>query len=217
MGECWYPGLPVQGYASTPRLVTLTVTPSPLRHVRQTEGRRNARVATALAELDRSLDHAYDPRNVPRTLPYEESVFYGLDQIAAGAFPHYGIDLSGPASSGTDNPLTEQMLEEYLNQGPRDVFDPATRQELDMYVILMTRIQAGASSDVFKDVVGRIGTLQVDHGMNYERNWLAALFEWHPLAVYNSRLDLRAILLSIYQDDPRGFLEAMNQLDLTGE
>jgi hypothetical protein len=86
-----------------------------------------------------------------------------------------------------------------------------------MYVILMTRIQAGASSDVFKDVVGRIGTLQVDHGMNYERNWLAALFEWHPLAVYNSRLDLRAILLSIYQDDPRGFLEAMNQLDLTGE
>jgi hypothetical protein len=53
--------------------------------------------------------------------------------------------------------------------------------------------------------------------MNYERNFLATLFQVHTGAVELSRQVLRDQLLEVYREDPVGFFDALLQLDLTGE
>jgi hypothetical protein len=110
------------------------------------------------------------------------------------------------------------MLDEYVQSGGWEAVDPRTGEEVDISVALLNRMQSGFSSDVYRHVLFTIGApLGVDHGMNYERNYLAALFQAHPLAVERSRQAVTAALLETYSRDPAAFWDAVLQLDATGE
>jgi hypothetical protein len=140
-----------------------------------------------------------------------------VDEIAAGAYSYYGYDVVSLAQTRTDNPLTQQELAQYIELDGRAINDPYTGEEVDIYTALVYRIQSGFSSSIYRDVISRVSGLTVDYGMNYERNFLASVFRENPLAVERSYQLLRAGLLEVYHQDPTRFLDALLQLDLTGE
>lgn len=162
------------------------------------------------------MNELFDPFNLPGDQPYRGSVYEQMDMIIAGAYAYYGYDLADLARRKQDNPLTDQMILDYLDvEGSALVIDPATGASLSVYDWLQSGA-IGATGGVFPQVIETIEVLDPSHPMNYERNYLAALLEQYPLHVSLARINLRNDLVATFGDDAAAIYEYLEDLDQFG-
>ena len=163
--------------------------------------------------LIRLFDELYDPYNLPGDLPYEGSVYERMDVILKGAYAYYGHDLAELARNRQDNPITDQMFLDYLvSQHVTLIEDRITGEKYPVYDWLQSRT-IGAGGGIYSTAVEKIGGLDRTYLLNYERNYLAALFNAHPLQVILARDEFRKKLFENFREDPAGAYEWINNLD----
>jgi hypothetical protein len=169
------------------------------------------------AAMERLLDELLDPFNMPLGMTYIGSVHEAADEVLAGAYAYYGYDLEELAASRQDNPLTEEMFRDYLErQGVRWITDPATGENFDVYAWLVQDRGVEARGVVPQLVLTRIGGLDAENVMNYERNYLRALYDTYPEEVLATRYDFANQLLELYENDAAAVYEHLQKLDLVG-
>jgi hypothetical protein len=166
--------------------------------------------------VERLLDELFDPFNMPPGQPYEGTIYEEMDRILAGAYAYYGYDLAELAASGEDNPLTEDMFVAYLAaEGLMFVTDPATGDEVPVLAWLQATTRRG-HAEPYALALRRIGNLDMDNPLNYERNYLAALFAAHSFQVEQARLSFIHDIVAVFGDDAAGTYEYLLQLDAMG-
>lgn len=163
--------------------------------------------------LIRLFDELYDPYNLPGDQPYKGSVFERMDKILKGAYAYYGYNLAELARNRQDNPITDQMFLDYLvSQHVTLIEDPITGEKYPVYDWLQSRT-IGAGGGVYSTVLEKIGSLDRSHPLNYEPNYLAALFDAHPLHVTLARDEFRRKLFENFREDSAAAYEYIDNLD----
>ena len=166
--------------------------------------------------VDKLIDELFDPFNLPGDEPYEGSVYQQMDRVLSGAYAYYGHDLAELARNRQDNPLTEQMFFDYLvKTGWIYVPDPATGDQFSSYEWLQRRLGTG-SAGVYSLVLDEIGDLDKNNPMNYEANYLAALFTAYLWEASRARQWFHDQLISLYGVDSAAMYEYLAKLDLLG-
>jgi hypothetical protein len=169
------------------------------------------------AGMERLLDELLDPFDIPLGMTYIGSVHEAADEVLAGAYAYYGYDLEELAASRQDNPLTDEMFRDYLErQGVRWINDPYTNEQFDAYAWLVQDRGVEARGVVPQLVLTRIGGLDAENVMNYERNYLRALYDAYPEEVLATRYDFANQLLELYGNDAAAVYEHLQKLDLVG-
>jgi hypothetical protein len=120
------------------------------------------------------------------------------------------------AANRQNNPLTEQMIFDYLvAKGLVVATDPATGEQFGVYEWLQRRMGMGAAG-VHIAVIDEIGEIDENNPMNYEPNYLAALYAEYPVEVGFARSDFRDALSFYYGEDAAATYEYLSKLDLLG-
>ena len=167
------------------------------------------------ADVDRLINELYDPYNIPGDIPYRGSIYEQMDMIIMGAYDYYDIDLRREAILKRDNPVTEDMFLEYLDaKNLTTIEDPVSGELVEVYAWLATGTIT-AHGGVYFDVLRRAG-FDTTHFMNYERNYLASIFNLNVNAVLDSRKQFRADLADLYGDDAAAVYEYIETLDSFG-
>ncbi|MFQ5944482.1 MAG: hypothetical protein ACE5JF_13115 [Anaerolineales bacterium] len=144
------------------------------------------------ADISRLLDRLFDPYHPPDDRPYRGSIYERADRLLKGAYAHYNVDLDKLAILRQDNPLTEDMILKYLeSQHVTVIKDPATGEDFLVYAWLETGTII-ARGGVNMDVLDRVGNIDLMSPMNYERNYLDAIFRTHEEIVIVARQEFRA-------------------------
>ena len=131
--------------------------------------------------------------------------------------PTTGMNLEELAVNRQDNPLTEEMFRDYLErQGTRWIPDPHTNEQFDVYAWLVQDRGIEGRGVVPQLVLTRIGGLDAVNVMNYERNYLRALYEAYPEEVLATRYDFANQLLELFGNDAAAVYEHLQKLDLAG-
>ena len=165
----------------------------------------------------RLLDEMLDPYDMPLGMTYIGSAHEAADEVLAGAYAYYGYDLEELAASRQDNPLTEEMFRDYLErQGVRWITDPHTNEPFDVYAWLVQDRGIEARGDLHPEVVKQIPGIDAENVMNYERNYLQALYSAHPTVVQRVRYRIANELLERYGNDAAAVYEYLSNLDLMG-
>jgi len=169
------------------------------------------------AEVDRLFDELFDPYNLPLDDPYVGSVYEAADQVLAGAYANYGYDLEELAATGQDNPLSLGDFKNYLElTGQRLIEDPATGEDFDVYNWVATDRGIEGSGTLPATVLKLIPGINPQNFLNYERNYLAALYASHPYQVQEARWNFEDELRLQYGDDAAAMYEYLQSLDLMG-
>jgi hypothetical protein len=167
--------------------------------------------------VERLLDELFDPFNMPLDRPYEGTVYQEMDRVLAGAYSCYGYDLAALAAARQDNPLTDEMFEYYLEaQGLEYITDPATGEQMPVHAWMLGGVVHGGPEGPYAAALGKIGNIDTSNPMNFERNYLAALFAVHEEWVVFARDDFRDQLLQLYGNDAAALYEYLLELDLMG-
>jgi len=168
------------------------------------------------AAMERLLDELFDPYNLPWG-SYEGSVYQVADRILAGAYAYYGYDLAELAASRQGNPLTEEMFRDYLEAvDALWIADPATGDDFNVYAWLVVDLAVDGPEAVHSMVLQRIGQVDENNWMNYERNYLNALFTAHAEEVRRERFRFANYLIEVYGNDAAAIYEYLQTLDLMG-
>ena len=168
------------------------------------------------ADITRVLDRLFEPYHPPDDRPYRGSIYERADRLLKGAYAYYGYDLDDLAIRRQDNPLTEQMFLEYLDsQHVTAIKDPATGEDFLVFAWLATGT-IGTRGGVNMDVLDRVGGIDLMAPMNYERNYLDAIFRWHGKAVFDSRQRLRREMKKQYGGNPADVYEYLETVDSFG-
>ena len=163
--------------------------------------------------LIKRLDEMFDPYYMGKDTPYEETVYEEMDQIIAGAYDYHGHDLADIAARAEPNPLTENEVLDYLAAtGQETVVDPETGEEYGVYDWYVKRVTTG-NTGPYLTVLNQIDANLVGDRMNFERTYLAALFEAHPDHFLVARLNFRQKLLSDYGEDAEAMYEFIESLE----
>lgn len=177
------------------------------------ESDRDAPLESYEAGIIRLLNELFDPFNLSGDQPYRGSVYEQMDVILEGAYAYYGYDLADLALRKQDNPVTDQMFLDYLNAtGQTLVYDPLTGESRSVYDWLQSRT-IGAGEGAFSLALREIEGLDRSHALNYERNYLDALFRTYPLHVFQARLRFQRLLDATFGEDARAAYEYINSLD----
>lgn len=169
------------------------------------------------AAVERLLDELFDPFNLPLDRTYIGSVYEAADEVLAGAYAYYGYDLKELAASGQDNPLTLGDFKNYLElTGNRRIEDPATGESFDVYAWIATDRGIGGAADMPSLVLKKIPGIDTNNPMNYERNYLAALYATRPRLVAEALQGFQDHLLGVYGDDAAAVYRYLLTLDLMG-
>lgn len=169
------------------------------------------------AGAERLLNELFDPHNLPLDDPYIGSVYEAADQVLAGAYAYYGYDLEELAAAGQDNPLSLGDFKNYLElTGQSVIEDPATGEEFDVYVWVAMDRGIEGSGALPSRVLRRIPGIDSRNAMNYERNYLAALYASHPYQVQEARWNFEDELRLQYGDDAAATYEYLRSLDMMG-
>ena len=165
------------------------------------------------ADVNRLVNELFDPYNLPGDQIYRGSVYERIDRIIGGAYAYYGYDLAELAINRQDNPLTDQMILDYLVAEELTVVeDSYTGTEIDVFREVQTlTIIAGEGTHPL--VIERIEGLDPSHRWNYERNYLFALFAQYPDSELNARRQFRADLRTYYGEDSAAMFEYIESLD----
>jgi len=163
--------------------------------------------------VNRLINELFDAYNLPGDQIYRGSVYERIDRIMAGAYAYYGYDLAELAKDRQDNPLTEQMILDYLVAEELTVVeDSYTGMEIDVFREVQTlTISAGEGTHPL--VIERIEGLDPSHRWNYERNYLSALYAQYPESELNARRQFRADLRTYYGEDSAAMFEYIMSLD----
>ena len=168
------------------------------------------------AAMERLLDELFDPYNLPWG-SYEGSVYQVADRILAGAYAYYGYDLAELAANRQDNPLTEEMFRDYLEAvDALWIADPATGDDFNVYAWLVVDLAVDGPEAVHSMVLQRIGQVDENNWMNYERNYLNALFTAYSEEVLGARIWLVNSLFEVYGNDAAAIYDYLLSLDLMG-
>jgi len=169
------------------------------------------------AGVERLLDELFDPYNLPLDRPYIGSAYEAADQVLAGAYAYYGYDLAELAASGQDNPLSLGDFKNYLElTGQRLIEDPVTGEDFDVYIWLANDRGISGAADLPSRVLDNIPGLDSNYSMNYERNYLAALYAAHPQLVAEARQGFQDHVRGVYGDDAAAQYRYLLSLDLMG-
>jgi len=165
------------------------------------------------ADLIRRLDEMYDPFYMGQDTPYEGTVYEQMDQILAGAYEYHGYDLAEIAANGEPNPLTDDDVLEYLSAtGQQTVVDPETGEEFGVYDWFTIRLITG-NTGTYLSVLDEIDETLKNDRMNFERNYLAALYEANPDQKLVARLKFRQRLISDFGEDAEGMFLFLDSLE----
>lgn len=168
------------------------------------------------AAVERLMEELFDPFNPPGDQPYEGSVYQIMDHTLAKAYEHYGYDLAELAANRRDNPLTEEMFFNYLvSNGLIYARDPVTGEQFSAYEWLQRRVGMGAAG-VHRGVIDVIGEFDHLNPMNYEANYLAALYAEYPDRVLQAKTRFRQSLVTLYGEDAAAVYEYLSKLDALG-
>lgn len=169
------------------------------------------------AGVERLLNELFDPYNLPLDRPYIGSAYEAADQVLAGAYAYYGYDLAELAASGQDNPLSLGDFKNYLElTSQRLIENPVTGEDFDVYIWLANDRGISGAADLPSRVLDNIPGLDSNYSMNYERNYLAALYAAHPQLVAEARQGFQDHVRSVYGDDAAAQYRYLLSLDLMG-
>ncbi len=116
------------------------------------------------------------------------------------------------ARNRQDNPITDQMFLDYLvSQHVTVIEDPVTGEKIPVYDWLQSRI-IGAGESVYSIALNEFG-LDPSFPLNYERNYLAAMFNENPTQVIRARREFRRRLKETFEDDAVAAYEYISSLD----
>lgn len=106
------------------------------------------------------------------------------------------------------------MFLDYLNaEGLGYATDPQNGEQLSVLQWLHRRVVSGADGPSLS-VLTNLGGISRDNIMNFEPNYLAAIYATYPEYVIVARADYRKSLAEVYGDDPAQIYEYLSQLDL---
>ena len=109
------------------------------------------------------------------------------------------------------------MFRDYLErQGVRWITDPHTNEPFDVYAWLVQDRGIEARGDLHPEVLKQIPGIDAENVMNYERNYLQALYSAHPTVVQRVRYRIANELLERYGNDAAAVYEYLSNLDLMG-
>jgi len=167
--------------------------------------------------MERLHDALRVPFDVPPDKTCDGSVHQAADAVLVGAYAYYGYDLEELAASRQDNPLTEEMFRDYLErQGVRWITDPHTNEQFDAYAWLVQDRGVEARGAIHPEVLEQLPGIDAEKVMNYERNYLHALYSAHPNVVRRVRYRIANDLLELYGNDAAAVYEHLQKLDLVG-
>ena len=200
-----------------PDLVPLEIPTAPPSAFGGSLGGSAPSVESPEAGMERLLDELLDPFDMPLGMTYIGSVHEAADEVLAGAYAYYGYDLEELAASRQDNPLTEEIFRDYLErQGVRWITDPHTNEQFDVYAWLVQDRGVEARGAIHSEVLEQLPGIDAENIMNYERNYLQALYSAHPVVVQRVRYRIANDLLELYGNDAAAVFEHLQKLDLAG-
>jgi hypothetical protein len=94
--------------------------------------------------------------------------------------------------------------------------DPVTGEDFDVYIWLANDRGISGAADLPSRVLDNIPGLDSNYSMNYERNYLGALYAAHPQLVADARQAFEDHLQSVYGDDAGAIYEYLLMLDMMG-
>ena len=169
------------------------------------------------AAMERLLDELLDPFNLPLGMTYIGSVHEVADEALAGAYAYFGYDLQELAVTRQDNPLTEEMFRDYLErQGVRWITDPHTNEQFDVFAWPVQDRGVEGRGAFHPEVLEQLPGIDAVNVMNYERNYLHALYSAHPNGVQRVRYRIANDLMERYGNDAAAVYEHLRKLDLVG-
>ena len=166
--------------------------------------------------LSERLDEVFDPYHMGDDIVYEGSIYQRMDQILAGAYEHYGYDLAKLAALREPNPLSEQQFFDYLTEtGQHNIIDEQTGDEYRPYEWLQRRLgmTAGSAHSLALD---QFDESYKNNFMNFEPNYLAAMYDGNFAHVFQARQVLRQRLADLYGDDAAAMHEYLDSLEPVG-
>ncbi len=167
--------------------------------------------------LIKRLDEMFDPFYIGEGIAYEGTVYQHMDQIIGEAYEYYGYDLATIAANGEPNPLTDDQVFEYLSAtNQHNVYDSETGDVRGVYDWHTKRVVSGNTA-TYISVLDEIDESLRYGRMNYERNYLAALYKAQEIHLVEARLKFRLEMIERFGDDAEGMITFLDSLDPSSE